>query len=697
MPSRIRIALAGNPNSGKTTIFNAITGARQHVANYPGVTVEKKEGLARRDGVEITVIDLPGTYSLTAYSLEEIVARNFLVDEKPDAVINIIDASNLERNLYLTVQLMELGLPLVVALNMMDVAAERGLKIDVAHLSALMGVPIVPTVGTKSEGVTELIDASIAVALGRLSSKPAAVKYGTEVEEEVAKVQAALAPDAHRLGKYSPRWLAVKMLEEDEEAVRQVGAVLPGAGEALSQAKKSGEHIRAIAGDDPEIVLADRRYGFISGACQESVVSTAESQHLLSDKIDVVVTHRALGIPILLALMYVVFYFAFRAANAPGNWIGAALGWVSGLVRAAVPASPYHPANLQSLIVDGVIGGAGSVIAFLPNVMVLFFAIAVLENSGYMARAAFVMDHLMHKMGLHGKSFIPMVIGFGCSVPAVMSTRIIENRLGRLTTMMVIPLVSCGARLPVYALLIPAFFAPRWRAGVLWFIYVFGIVLAVAIARLLRGTLLRGESHPLVMELPPYRMPTLKGLLIHTWERSWLYVKKAGTVILAASVLLWFAAHWPAPPEKGLAAAGTKEQANALVLSGSLVGRVGRAMEPAIRPIGFDWRVGTAFLGATAAKEIFISQMGIVFSVGESADTAAELRGKLAAEYSPASGFAMLLFTLIATPCVATVVVTRRESGSWKWALLQWGGLTLVGYLAALLFYQLAALFGAAA
>ncbi len=689
MASTIKIALAGNPNSGKTTIFNAITGARQHVANYAGVTVERKEGYFKKNGADVVVVDLPGTYSLTAYSVEEKVARDFLLDERPDVVVNVVDASNLERNLYLTVQLMELGLPVVIALNMTDVAKSRGVEIDIPRLSALLGIPIVATVGTKSQGVESLVETALAVATGSLVSKPAPIRYGREIEEEIAKILDSFDPAAPLLPQYPSRWLAVKLLEEDSDVVEKL-KTLPGADAVLRKAAASIAHLRGVTGDTPEIVLADRRYGFISGACQESVASTVEMRHIMSDKIDVLMTHRVLGIPILLVLMYGVFYAAFYAASAPGEWIGSLLGWLGFQISAILGPGAHGTLTLRSLIVDGVIGGVGSVIVFLPNVMVLFLAIAVLEDSGYMARAAFVMDHLMHKMGLHGKSFIPMIIGFGCSVPAIMSTRIIENRLGRLTTMMVIPLMSCGARLPIYALLIPAFFAPQYRAAALWFIYVFGVLLAIAIARLLRGTVLKGESHPLVMELPPYRFPTVKGLLIHTWERSWLYVKKAGTIILAASVLLWFAANWPAPPADRLAAAASPEEAHTVVLANSLVGRVGRAIEPVIAPLGFDWRAGTALIGATAAKEVFVAQMGIVFGVGESADTLEELRGKMRANYSQASGIAMLLFALIASPCVATVAITRKESGSWKWALLQWGGLTAVGYMMALVAYQVA-------
>jgi len=692
MEKNLRAALAGNPNCGKSTIFNALTGARQHVGNYPGVTVERKEGLARHNGSQIAVTDLPGTYSLTAWSPEELVARDVLFKERPDVVINVVDATNIERSLYLTVQLMEAGAPLVVALNMADVAAERGMAIDLDRLSALMGVPMVATVGHKGDGLDSLLATAVSVAEGRAATPSRPIDYGREIEEELAKITAALG-GLHDAG--SPlssrplRWVAAKLLENDDEVTAAFRNSTAQSDGVLAVVEKSRSHLRRVLGGEPEAAMADRRYGFISGACQEAIVQTAEARHITSDKIDAVVTSRVLGIPILLALMYVVFYAAFRLANGPGHWIGMALGRLSDLVSAALPAGPAGTLTLRSLAVDGIIGGVGSVIAFLPNVLVLFIAIAALEDSGYMARAAFVMDHLMHKLGLHGKSFIPMIIGFGCSVPAIMATRMVEDRRGRITTMMVVPLMSCGARFPVYALIIPAFFAPSLRAPVLWLVYVLGIVLAVVSAKLLRVTLLAGESHPLVMELPPYRMPTARGLAIHAWERSWQYVKKAGTVILAASILLWFVSNWPSPPTSPLTSAKSPSEARSAALASSLAGRMGHAMEPLLAPVGLDWRIGTALVGAAASKEVFIAQAAIAYGVGGSQDTSKSLREQLAANYSPLSAVCMLVFILVASPCLATCAVTRRESGSWKWAALQWAGLTLMGYFLALAVFQI--------
>ena len=687
MPEKLRIAIIGNPNSGKSTIFNSLTGARQHVANYPGVTVEGKEGLVRRDGVSAVVVDLPGIYSLSAAASEdEIVAREYLLGGKADVVIDVVDASNLERNLYLAVELMELGAPLVVALNMMDAAAARGVTIDVTRLSGLLGVPVVPTVGTRGEGLAALVDTALGVATKRLTSAPALIPYGAEIEDEISAIESSLDGEASLLAAHSARWLATKLLEDDTTVAARLARVSGRADGILAQVENSRRHVRSIGGDEAETLLAERRYGFIAGACQEAVTTVAQARRTLSDRIDAVMTHRALGLPILMALMYLVFYAAFRVANAPGQWIADLLGVLAAGVTQLLSADGGSTLTLRSLLLDGVIGGVGGVVMFLPNVMVLFLAIAVLEDSGYMARAAFVTDGLMHKMGLHGKSFIPMVIGFGCSVPAIMATRIIENRKGRLATMMVIPLVSCGARLPVYALLIPAFFAPEWRAAVLWSVYAFGVVLAVVIARMLRNTVLAGESQPLVMELPPYRIPTVKGLLIHAWQRSWMYVRKAGTVILTVSIVLWFAANWPSPPQAALDAARSPAEAHSVVLANSLIGRIGHAIEPGLRPIGFDWRAGTAFLGAVAAKEVFVSQMGIVFAANDGSTSG--LGERLRAQYGARSGIAMILFMLIANPCAATLAVTRRESGSWKWAAAQWLGLTVLGYMIALVAYQ---------
>ncbi|MBN2034413.1 MAG: ferrous iron transport protein B [Deltaproteobacteria bacterium] len=733
MKPKIVVALAGNPNSGKTTLFNELTGARQHVGNYPGVTVERKEGFRCHGDMELQIVDLPGTYSLTAYSAEELVARNFIIEEKPDVVVDILDTSNLERNLYLAVQLMELGVPLVLAFNMSDMAKTRGYEFDLEKLSRFFGAPIVETVGHKGEGMKELLDAIMLTATegvskinqngerassGTLCSKASirgpryqtpVMNYGREIEEEVAKIESLVKTNGSVTGKSDARWLAVKLLENDKEVRAKV--VSP---EVNNQIEKSAWHIEKVLGESPETAIAGARYGFISGACQEAVRSTIEIRHMLSDRIDSVVTNRVLGIPIFLGLMYVVFNLTFTLGDPPMGWIEEFFGWLGGVVERWWPEGSEN--LLKSLLVDGIIGGVGGVIVFLPNILLLFLAIAILEDSGYMARAAFIMDRLMHKIGLHGKSFIPMLIGFGCSVPAIMATRTLENRRDRLTTMLVIPLMSCGARLPIYALIIPAFFPQAWHAPMLWIIYVIGILLAVVSAKLLRSTILKGESVPFVMELPPYRMPTLKGVLIHMWERGWLFVKKAGTIILGISILLWVATTFPSLPDNAkehlenerntvhTSTLAEKEKAERLTaidndeaeaaLGHSVAGRIGHALEPVSTPLGFDWKLVTPVIGAIAAKEVFVAQLGIVYSVGEADEESQSLRSKLQAKYTPLTGFCIMLFMLVVAPCLATFAIMKSESGSWKWAFFQFGGLTVLAWILTAIVYQVGSLLG---
>ena len=674
------VALAGNPNSGKTTVFNQLTGSRQQVGNYPGVTVEKKEGVCRQAGEEIRVVDLPGTYSLTAYSQEERVARNFIIEQRPDVVVAVLDASNLERNLYLAVQIMELGAPVVLAFNMSDVARARGLEFDLAEMSRLLGVPIVPTVGSRGEGMPELLAAAVRAANAGAAGRSAEIHYGTDVEQAIERIALRLESQAPRAGASRTRWTAIKLLENDAEVAQRVSS-----GEIHALVKAEQERLGALLGDSPEMLIADGRYGFISGVCQETVRSTIEARHTASDRIDEIVIHRVWGLPIFLGLMYLVFWLTFTVGSPPMDWIDGLFGRLGETVAGLWPEG--SESLLQSLLVDGVIAGVGGVLIFLPNILLLFLAIAILEDSGYLARAAFIMDRLMHKIGLHGKSFIPMLTGFGCSIPAIMATRTLESRRDRLTTMLVVPLVSCGARLPIYALIIPAFFPQAWRAPMLWIIYVFGIVLAILCAKLLRATLFKGESVPFVMELPPYRLPTLKGIWMHMWDRGGAYLKKAGTVILAISVVLWALTSFPklGSVDDSLPA----EEQQAAELAHTVAGRIGHALEPLIRPLGFDWRIGTAMVGAFAAKEVFVAQLGIVYSVGEADEESDSLREKLQQNYSPLVGLCIMLFMLISAPCMATIAVTKRESNSWGWALFQLVGLTVLAYVVTLVVYQL--------
>jgi len=682
---KITVALAGNPNSGKTTIFNQLTGARQHVGNYPGVTVEKKEGVCKYDGYEMIFVDLPGTYSLTAYSIEELVTRNFIIDEQPDVVVDIIDASGIERNLYLATQLIEMNVPLVLVFNMSDVAEQKGLLFDIEQLSRLLEAPIIPTIGNKGKGKRELLDAIVKTVQQGRWQRTHKVTYGEEIEHELAKIDEIITDKEHELAeKYGSRWTAVKLLEQDDDITVKFRSR-----DVLDTVTASIEHLKSIFGDAPEVIMADRRYGFISGACQETIRTTVELRHSYSDMIDAVVTNRLLGLPIFLILMYLVFLLTFKIGAYPMGWLEVFFEWAGRAVAGLWPVG--SESWLSSLLVDGVIGGVGGVIVFLPNILLLFLSIAMLEDSGYMARAAFIMDRIMHKIGLHGKSFIPMLIGFGCSVPAIMATRILENRRSRLTTIMVIPLMSCGAKLTIYALVIPAFFPENWHGPMMWLIYFIGIVLAIILIKVLRLTFFKGETIPFVMELPPYRMPTLKSVSIHMWHRGWMYLRKAGTIILAISILLWFASSYPKPGRESLAGLSA-EQARQARLEHSVIGRLGQIIEPVIKPLGFDWKIGTALIGATAAKEVFVSQLAIVYAVGSTDEGASTLRQQLRASYTPLTGFCIMLFCLIYAPCVATVVMTKQETNSWGWALFQFFGLTVLAYIITLIVYQVGSL-----
>ncbi len=682
MEPKITAALAGNPNSGKTTIFNNLTGARQHVGNYPGVTVERKEGFVQHKGHEINIVDLPGTYSLTAYSAEEVVARDVMIDERPDVVVDIIDASNLERNLYLAVEIMELGAPLILVFNMSDMAKARGYEFDIRKLTQLFNAPVVQTVGHKERGMDDVLDAIVNMpALERLK-RDKIVDYGTEIEEEIARIQGLIEND-HALkevaGRYGARWMAIKLLENDKEVQKKVKST-----EIERQIRESAERIEKLTGESPETAIAGQRYGFISGACREAVRSTIEIRHTISDRIDAVLTNRLLGIPIFMGLLWLIFQFTFTMGGPAGEWIE------EGFKRLSMLAGEVLPEGyLRSLITNGVIAGAGGVLVFVPNIMFLFLAIAILEDSGYMARAAFIMDRLMHKIGLHGKSFIPMLIGFGCNIPAIMATRTIENERDRIVTILINPLMSCSARLPVYTLLAGAFFAPHMAGNVIFSIYVLGIVLAITMAKIFRTYLLPGAAAPFVMELPPYRVPTLKGLLIHMWERAWLYVKKAGTIILAISIVIWFLSSFPASPrleetyKTRIEATHDKNEAKVLEnelagkqLEQSFAGRIGHAVAFFLKPIGLgDWKIGTALFAGFGAKEVVVSTLGTLYSVGAGEEGADDLKASLQKEpfYSPLVAYTLMAFVLTYVPCMAAIAVVRRETNSWRWPLFMIG------------------------
>lgn len=689
----LTVALAGNPNSGKTSLFNRLTGGHQHVGNYPGVTVEKKWGRLRGVGGPMNVVDLPGTYSLNARSDEERVARRFLLDERPDVVVDVVDSSNLERNLHLAVQLMELEVNLALVLNMSDVAHSQGQRLDLTRLGELTGAVVAETVGHRGGGI-DALKQSLRDAAARPARSPR-VDYGDDLEREIELLQDWVSGlDDLR---FPLRYAAIKLLEGDMEVLAAVEARVPDRDALREHLNGVNERLQRKYKDTAAVLIADRRYGFAAGLAREVTRRPARVDRVTeSERIDAVLTHRLLGLPIFLFFMYGLFWLTFTLGAPLMDGIDAAFGWLSGVVSGAWPVG--HGGWLRSLLVDGVIGGVGGVLVFLPNIVLLFLGISLLEDTGYMARAAFIMDRVMHRFGLHGKSFIPMLIGFGCTVPAIMATRALPSRRDRLVTMMILPFISCGARLPIYLLLIPAFFPRAWHTPVLFGLYLLGLLLGLVVARILSRSVLAGLATPFVMELPPYRRPTVRSIGIHVWQRAWMYLRKAGTIILGISVLLWFLMSFPRPASfqvdaSGAAASmGQSELAAARAaeaLEYSLAGRIGRAIQPVMAPLGFDWRINTAFLGAFAAKEVFVAQLGIIFSMGEVDESSAGLRQALTRHYSPLQGLSILVFALLATPCMATFAISRRESGRWAFAAAQWLGLTGMAYLLSLIIFQL--------
>ncbi len=692
----IRIALAGNPNAGKTSIFNALTGSRQHVGNYAGVTVEKREGAYDHGNSRYKVLDLPGTYNLTSYSPEERIAQAELVGGDIDVVVAVVDSTALRRSLVFVAQLMQLGSSLVLCLNMSDEARAAGQSLDTKALSRRLGFPVVETVGHRAAGIDELRRA-IASAVRSPSRSELTLDEPVEgalvaIERHVVKA----GVEARR------RWVATKLLLEDETYIAEMKRRGPVGVAAIAEAAERRKQLEAQKQLDIPLVIMEAYNVFCEALLRPALRSELrEDARARSDRIDAIVVNRVVGVPIFLAAVYLLFWLTFSVGEIPMGWIEAGFGWLGELVSRAWPEG--SDSVLRSLIVDGVIGGVGGVLVFLPNVVLLFLGLAFLEDTGYMARAAFLMDRVMHRFGLHGRSFIPMMTGFGCSVPGIMATRTLENERDRLATMLVLPLMSCGARLTIWMLLIPAFFPPAWRAPMLWLIYVIGVALALALALLLRRSVLRGEDAPFVMELPPYRMPTLRAIVNKMLERSWVYVRKAGTTILAISILMWAAATYPKKEsydvDRAIATGAVMTQAEVDRARGSedlrysIAGRIGTALEPVLRPLGLDAKLATGLIGAFAAKEVFVAQMAVVYSVGEGQASTASLQEILRRDYSPLVGFCLMLFLLIATPCMATVAITRRESGSWKWAMLQLGGLTGIAYGLTLLVYQIGKLF----
>ncbi|MBU0550490.1 ferrous iron transport protein B [Myxococcota bacterium] len=673
---RLCVALAGNPNTGKTSLFNALTGERQHVGNYPGVTVEKRVGHhALEDKARLEIHDLPGTYSLNAYSPEERIAQDEILSGQYHVVVAVADASNLHRSLVLLAQLMHLKIPLVLALNMSDEAKAAGQVIDLELMRDLLGMPVVETVGHRRAGIAAL---TRAIQEASAMTPSARLVLGRRMERALEEIEAAMPTEG--IPEHARRWLATRLLLDDA-GLDEVGLEIDAA--VYQAARRARRRVRTETRQEIDVFVSERYFGFVDGLLKEVIqIRSRGDSRRFSDRVDRVVAHRIFGLPIFAALMYLIFWLTFSIGELPMGWIEAGFealsGWISGRWPGESP--------LKSLIIDGMIGGVGGVLVFLPNILLLFMGLAFLEDTGYLSRAAFLMDRVMHRFGLHGKSFIPMVTGFGCTIPGVMATRTLENERDRLTTMMVLPLMSCGARLPIWLLIIPALFAPEWQAFMLWFIYGFGILLALLLARLLRGTLLKGEEAPFVMELPPYRLPTLRAVSGAMIERGGLYVQKAGTIILAISILMWLATAYPKPASmpEGL----SEDEQAALALEQSAAGQLGRALEPVFSPLGFDWRINTALIGAFAAKEVFVAQMGIVNALGETDEGSKDLRAKLRDRYPPLVGLSLMIFLLIATPCMATFAVVRRESNSWRWPTLQLVGLTVIAYLLALVVYQ---------
>lgn len=684
------IALAGNPNSGKTSIFNALTGSRQHVANYPGITVEIKEGTAQDGKGQVKVVDLPGTYSLTPYSPDEVAARDYLLEQHPDVVIHVVDASNLERNLYLTTQLMEVGVPVIVALNMVDIAEMRGIRIDETRLSEILGVPVVRTVGNRGTGTDELLDEAMALASARSSWIPIDLSYGSSSDRALAILERKVRETGLLTDMVPPRWLALRLLEQDSHTIDRVERLdHPAKEEVLDTAEELAKQVFREMKDETEGVIADHRYGFVAGVVKMVRTTPVDNRIYLSDRIDRILTNPVLGPVIMAAVLFGLFQFTFFISSAPVSWVENFFVQLHELAWGLLPEG-----LIRSMVVNGAIDGVGGVVGFVPLIMFMFFFISILEDTGYMARIAFLMDRIFRKCGLHGNSIVPFIVSGGitggCAVPGIMAARTLRDPKERFATILSAPFMNCGGKLPVYALLIGAFFASH-EGLVLFLLTILSWVFAMLSAKLLRSTILRGESTSFVLELPPYRMPAFGSLVIHMWERTWLYLKKAGTVILLASVLMWAVMTFPALPDEEASALSGGQLIQAR-LSNSLAGRTGKAMESFTRPLmGFDWKTNVALIGGFAAKEIVVSTLGTAYSMGEVDDEDAEsLSERLASEegWDPVMAFALIVFIMLYIPCIATVAVIKRETHSWAWAGFSILYTTAVALVMATLVYQ---------
>lgn len=695
-PSRITIALAGNPNAGKTTLFNALTGSRHKVGNYPGVTVERREGTVRHGGREYRFVDLPGIYSLTAYSVDEVVTRDFLLDDKPDLIVDVLDSSNLERHLYLCLQFQELGIPVMGALNMSDEAEAKGLCIDEAALGAILGIPMVKTVGSRDQGLDALMDA-IALAAASCSGCEKRLDYGDELEARLGPIEAAARSDEAFTARYPARWLSVKLLEKDAHA-RGLLAGHADSARILSMADEAATWLEKHYGKDAEIVVSEQRYGYIRGALAEAIKKRPARNFSVTEAVDRVVMNRFLALPIFLGVLWTVFQLTFTLGEYPMAWLESGFSALGAWMGDAMPEG-----MLRSLLVDGIVAGVGGVMSFVPLIVLMFFFLSILEDLGYMSRAAFATDKFLHAFGLHGQSVFPMMLGFGCSVPAIMAARTLKNPRDRIVTILIIPFMSCGAKLPVHALLAAAFFPGNPTAAVMA-VYGLGVLLALGSALLLKRTALRGQATPFVMELPPYRAPTVRGILWHVWEKTGQYLKKAGTVILASSVLIWAATAFP--EYKAQATEATESTSAVYVaptsppdgaelarlqLEHSYAGRAGRFMEPLFKPLGFDWRVGVATVTGFAAKEVVVSTLGVLYDAGDDAALRDTLRDDPG--FNPLVAFALMLFILVIPPCFATLATIRAELG-WGWLGFSLAFNLILGWLLAFGVYRLGMLAG---
>lgn len=714
----INVALVGNPNCGKTSLFNVASGSHEHVGNYSGVTVDAKEGHFDFQGYHFRLVDLPGTYSLSAYSPEELYVRKHIIDETPDVIINVVDAGNLERNLYLTAQLIDMNVRMVVALNMYDALLHSGNTLDHKKLGQLFGVPIVPTVSRTGKGIDNLFHVIIGLYEGadfvgqkegiqdeamreyrewhdkyvpdhkygshdeethdfdgKSYIRHIHINHGPELERSIDAVKEVICKNENIRYKYSTRFLAIKLLENDKDIEQRVISTLPNGEEVIRVRDKEAGRIRLSMNEDSEQAITDAKYGFITGALKETYTEKNQNTEMFTRIVDSIVTHKIWGFPIFFVFLYLMFECTFVFGEYPKGWIEWLVEQIASLAETFMPAGP-----LKDLIVDGIIGGVGGVIVFLPNILLLYIFISFMEDSGYMARAAFIMDKIMHKMGLHGKSFIPLIMGFGCNVPAIMASRIIESRKSRLVTVLINPLISCSARLPIYLVMIGAFF-PSKASLVLLSIYVTGILLAVLMARIFSRFIVRGDDAPFVMELPPYRMPTAKSVLRHTWEKGAQYLKKMGGIIMIASVIIWFLGYYPNHDAYSTTA---EQQEN------SYIGQIGKAIEPVIEPLGFDWKMGVGILSGIGAKELVVSTLGVLYTNDDDIESV-DLADRI--PITPLVAYGYMLFVLIYFPCIATVAAIKNESGSWKWAAFTICYTTLLAWIVAFLVHQVGGIF----